>query len=243
MNQKTVWGLVAAVVVILLALWAWNAQTGDSVDDMATTTTPTTTPATTGTTGTTGAGAQVTAPQPKGTLPDGDYILSAEESTIIWSGSKPKVLGYEDTGTIDLKSGSLKVRNGNIISGDFFVDMQSIAVTKTSNTKVGAEMLENHLKEEDFFSVAKYPNTTFVIKNVTNGVVTGDLTIKNITKTISFPAAITAEGETKLIADAKVTLNRALWDIRYGSGTFFDDLGDNLIADEMKLTLHLVAGK
>ncbi len=239
MNQKTLWGIVVAVVIILLAVWAWNARTNDSTDDMATTTNPTTTPTTTGTTGTTGG----TGVKPQGNLPNGTFAVVAEESTINWTGSKPRILGYEDTGTIGVKSGTLGVNNGAITSGSFFIDMESIAVTKVSNKKATNEMLENHLKSEDFFAVEKYPNAEFVIKNVTNGVVTGDLTIKATTKTISFPATIVAESQTRLVADATVTLNRSLWDIRYGSGTFFDDLGDSLIADEMKLKLHVVAGK
>ena len=78
---------------------------------------------------------------------------------------------------------------------------------------------------------------------MTNGVVTGDLTIKGHTEKITFPAQIVSETDTRLVADASITLNRANWDIRYGSGTFFEDLGDSLIDDKVGLTLHLVATK
>ncbi len=241
MNKKTLWGLVAAVVVILLAMWAWNARTNNSADDMATTTASTTPDVVAGgTTQTTGGTSGVKKP---GNLPDGKYSVNAASSTMTWTGSKPRVLGYEDSGTINIKSGTLRVADGHVFEGDFFIDMQSIKVTETSNTKAGADKLENHLLSDDFFAAEKYPNAEFVIKNVTNGVVTGDLTIKATTKTISFPATIVAESDTRLVADASVTLNRSLWDIRYGSGTFFDDLGDSLIADEMKLTFHLIAEK
>ncbi|MBP9772155.1 MAG: YceI family protein [Candidatus Pacebacteria bacterium] len=242
MNQKTLWGIVVAVVVILLALWAWNARTNDSTDDMATTTTPTTTPAAVTDNSQTGS-SQGSTVQAQGTLPNGSYTVDATLSTIGWTGSKPKVLGYEDTGTIDVESGALAITNGNIVSGEFVIDMESIATAKVSNKKGTTDALTTHLKSDDFFAVATYPTSRFVIKNVTNGVVTGELTIKATTKTISFPATITVDAEGRLVADAVVTLNRSLWDIRYGSGSFFDDLGDSLIADEMKLALHVVAGK
>ena len=149
-----------------------------------------------------------------------------------------------DTGTLKLKGdSSLKVANGNIVAGDFTIDMESLDVTTTSNTKIGVDKLEGHLRSEDFLSIEAHPTARFVIKNVTNGTVTGDLTIKGITKTITFPAKIESETDARIVADASVILNRANWDIRYGSGSFFEDLGDSIIDDKVAITLHLVATK
>jgi polyisoprenoid-binding protein YceI len=246
MNQKALYGILIAVVVILLGLWALKAQRADAPSDVSTTTPATTTVTTTTNTTVT---APVSPASPavgpsQGNLVDGAYTLSTEESLISWKGTKPLIKGYVDTGTLKLKSGSkVTVSEGNIASGEFFIDMDSLAVTTTSNTKVAAEKLESHLRSEDFLSIEAYPNAHFVVKSVTNGTVTGDLTIKNITKTITFPAKIVSESETRIVADASVILNRTNWDIRYGSGSFFEDLGDNLIDDKVGLTLHLVATK
>lgn len=243
MNQKALYGILIAVVVILLGLWALKAQRADAPD------TATTTPATTTVTTTTSTTASVSPASPavgpsQGDLVNGSYKLSTEESLISWEGTKPFLKGYIDTGTLQLKSGSsVSVSGGNITSGEFIIDMDSLAVTSTTNTKVAADKLEEHLRSDDFLSIETYPEARFVIKNVTSGTVTGDLTIKNITKTITFPAKIASESDTRIVADASVILNRTNWDIRYGSGTFFDDLGDGLIDDKVGLTLHLVATK
>ncbi len=242
MNQKALYGILIAVVVILLGLWALKANRVDAPTDTATTTPATTTAETTVTTAVTPATPTVGPSQ--GNLMNGSYTLSTEESLISWTGSKPLVPGYVDTGTLNLKSGSMvKVTNGNIAEGEFFIDMDSLKVMTSSNTKVGLDKLEGHLRSEDFFSIEAYPNAGFVIKNVTNGTVTGDLTIKGITKTITFPAKIESETDTRIVADASVILNRANWDIRYGSGSFFEDLGDSIIDDKIAITLHLVATK
>ncbi len=246
MNQKALYGILIAIVVVLLGLWALKANRADAPTDTSTTTPATTTAVTNGTTNTT---APVSPASPavgpsQGNLVDGGYTLSADESLISWKGNKPLIPGYIDTGTLNLKSGStVKVVNGNITEGDFFIDMDSLKVTTTSNTKIAADKLESRLRSEDFLSIAAYPNAHFVIKNVTNGTVTGDLTIKNITKTITFPAKIESETPTRIVADASVVLNRTNWDIRYGSGSFFEDLGDSIIDDKVAIDLHLVATK
>ncbi|MDQ5928131.1 MAG: hypothetical protein QG633_569 [Patescibacteria group bacterium] len=245
MNQKALYGILIAVVVILLGLWAFRANRADAPSDVSTTTPATTTTTTVETTTTAPVSPASPAVGPsQGNLVDGGYTLSVEESLISWTGSKPLVPGYVDTGTLNLKSGSMvKVTNGNIAEGEFFIDMDSLKVMTSSNTKVGLDKLEGHLRSEDFFSIEAYPNAGFVIKNVTNGTVTGDLTIKGITKTITFPAKIESETDTRIVADASVILNRANWDIRYGSGSFFEDLGDSIIDDKIAITLHLVATK
>lgn len=242
MNQKALYGILIAVVVILLGLWAFKANQVDAPTETSTTTPATTTTETTITTAVTPATPAVGPSQ--GNLVNGSYKLSADESLISWTGSKPLVPGYVDTGTLKLNGdSSLTVANGNITSGDFTIDMDSLKVMTSSNTKVGVDKLEGHLRSDDFFSIEAHPTARFVIKNVTNGTVTGELTIKGITKTITFPAKIESETDTRIVADASVILNRANWDIRYGSGSFFEDLGDSIIDDKIAINLHLVATK
>lgn len=245
MNQKALYGILIAVVVILLGLWAFKANQADAPTDTSTTTPATTTVTTTETTTTAPVSPASPAVGPsQGNLVNGSYKLSSEESLISWTGSKPLVPGYVDTGTLKLTGDSnLAVANGTITSGDFTIDMDSLKVMTSSNTKVGVDKLEGHLRSDDFFSIEAHPTARFVIKNVTNGTVTGDLTIKGITKTITFPAKIESETDTRIVADASVILNRANWDIRYGSGSFFEDLGDKIIDDKIAISLHLVATK
>jgi polyisoprenoid-binding protein YceI len=244
MNQQTIYIIIGVVVVLLIGVWAIN-RTGDApATDTASTTASTTPISATVTIGsdTSPQPSTPVAERPRGDIEDGAYTLNTESSVVGWVGRKPRVLGYEDTGTLKLSGGSFVVTNGHIASGDFVIDMTTLAVDSTGNNKSG-DMLVEHLSSDDFFAVETHPTATFAIRNVTNSVVTGSLTVKGITKIISFPATIAQNAEGALTAKANITLNRAQWDIRYGSGSFFENLGDNLIADEVSITLDLVANK
>jgi polyisoprenoid-binding protein YceI len=102
-----------------------------------------------------------------------------------------------------------------------------------------------HLKNEDFFNVAKFPKSTFEVISVTpkagdEYLVKGKLTIKGITNDVEFPATIKNDGK-KLTATAKIIVDRTKYDIRYGSSSFFDNLGNKAISNEFELDLNLVA--
>lgn len=181
-------------------------------------------------------------PEVAGVLVDGTYTLDTEKSKVGWTGSKTLIKNYTDHGTLSFTSGSTVVANGHVTSGDFVIDMNSFAVSSTSNTKATGEMLAGHLKSADFFDVATYPTATVKVKNVVNNTVTADVTIKGITKTISFPATISQDG-TALVGSATLTLDRTNWDIRYGSTKFFGDLGNSVIDDKVLLDLTLYATK
>ncbi|MFC4213515.1 YceI family protein [Pedobacter lithocola] len=167
------------------------------------------------------------------------YTADASKSTITWVGKK--VTGSHN-GTIDLKSGSLNVDGKKVIGGTFTIDMNSI---KDAD---GSAKLEGHLKADDFFGVAKFPTSTFVITKVagsgTSLVVSGNLTIKGITKPLSFPATVAVNGDGTVSALAgKITVDRTKYDIRYGSKSFFDSIGDKAIDDNFELSVKLVAKK
>lgn len=233
MNKLIVGSIVVAAVVI--GVWAFTKKTDDAGE------TATTTPEVATTTQQTpvfedGAGGP---PAERGAYADGSYALDTEESSIAWTGSKTLILNYEDNGTLAFSSGSVVVSNGHITSGDFTIDMTSFSVSSTGRGS-GNDTLENHLKSDDFFAVETYPTATVALRGVVNGVATADVTIKGITKTISFPATITQEGND-LSGSATLTLDRTLWDVRYGSDTFFDNLGDNVIDDKVKVVLSLRA--
>jgi polyisoprenoid-binding protein YceI len=167
------------------------------------------------------------------------YTVDAAKSSITWIGKK--VTGSHN-GTISLKSGSLDVDGKNVTGGTFVIDMTSI---KDAD---GSAKLEGHLKADDFFGSTKFPTSTFVITKVTGkGAdvnVTGNLTIKGITKPLSFPAtlAFNADGTVSALA-GKITVDRTKYDIKYGSKSFFDSIGDKAIDDNFEIGVKLVAKK
>ena len=172
----------------------------------------------------------------------GTYVATAS-SSMMWEGRKILVPGYTDQGVINIKNGSLVLADGNIASGTFEIDMTTIAVESTGRGS-GESNLTTHLKSDDFFDVAKYPTAKFTINSATplggsSFEVKGDLTLKGITQPIAFIANITQE-DNMIVANAETELDRTLWDVRYGSGKFFDDLGDNIIGDTFKVTFNLV---
>ncbi|RNL51440.1 YceI family protein [Pedobacter jejuensis] len=167
------------------------------------------------------------------------YTVDTEKSTITWVGKK--VTGSHN-GTVSLKSGTLILDGKKLVQGGFIIDMNSI---KDAD---GSAKLEGHLKADDFFGVAKFPAANFVITKVagsgTSLVVSGNLTIKGITKPLSFPAtvAVNADGTVSALA-GKITVDRTKYDIRYGSKSFFDSIGDKAIDDNFELSVKLVAKK
>jgi polyisoprenoid-binding protein YceI len=165
--------------------------------------------------------------------------VDATKSVISWKAYK--VTGSHE-GTISLNSGELLHTDGRLSGGTFDINMSSIAVTDLEGGMKGK--LEGHLKSPDFFSVEEFPTGTLNITNVTSRgkvgeyKITADLTLKGITKPIKFNAV--EEGGT---FTADITVDRAEYNVRYGSGSFFDNLGDKTIYDEFELTVSLVTSK
>jgi len=174
-----------------------------------------------------------------------NYSVDAAKSTLGWTGEK--VTGAHN-GTVGIKSGMFKVDDAMKMTGEFEIDMTSIVVLDIENADYNAK-LKGHLESDDFFSVANYKSSTFEITKAVpyngesaNYRVTGKLTIKGITNEISFPAQIdfTDEGFS---ANAQFTIDRSRWEIKYGSGSFFDALGDKLIYDDIKFDLNIAGAK
>ena len=159
--------------------------------------------------------------------------INTSKSSIEWTGKK--VLGSHN-GTINLKEGYVEMNNGQLTGGMFVVDMTSIVVTDLQGESKGN--LEGHLKSDDFFGVASHPTATLVIKDAEPMIggysVTGDITIKGITESIQFDLSMGDNG-----ADAKVVIDRTKFNVRYGSGSFFDNLGDKTIDDNFELSVSL----
>jgi polyisoprenoid-binding protein YceI len=177
------------------------------------------------------------------TGPVESFKVDTKESVIEWIGYK--VTGKHN-GTIQIKNGDLTFENGMLTGGSFDINMPTIQVLDLEGD--WKAKLEGHLKSDDFFGVEKFPVSNFKITNViSRGTpgdykIVGDLTIKETTKEIKFLAKVKEEGN-QLKATAEVQIDRSDFNVRYGSGSFFDNLGDNTIYDEFDLTINLVVNK
>jgi polyisoprenoid-binding protein YceI len=177
-------------------------------------------------------------------------ILKADtqKSVVKWSGKK--VTG-EHNGTVSMADGSLQVENGKLKGGSFEIDMNSITNADLTDVEYNAKLV-GHLKSDDFFAVDKHPKAVFKITKATpvtnakadaeNYTITGDLTIKGITHSITFPANVKIT-DNKAEATAKFDVDRTKYDIKFRSGNFFQNLGDNMIYDNFTIDLKLVANE
>jgi polyisoprenoid-binding protein YceI len=163
--------------------------------------------------------------------------VSTSKSSVGWKGYK--VTG-EHAGTIQIKKGALQFNENQLVGGSFVIDMTTIKCTDLKGG--GAKKLEGHLMSADFFGVEKYPTASFEItKVISRGKpgeykIVGNLTIKETTKSIKFLAKV-SDDKT---ATAKVKIDRSDFKVKYGSGSFFDALGDKTIYDEFDLDINLV---
>jgi polyisoprenoid-binding protein YceI len=168
-------------------------------------------------------------------------------SAIKWKAEK--VTGSHEGG-LKLSSGELNVENYTIKGGKFEIDMQSLTCSDIADKNMNQKFL-GHLKSDDFFSVAKHPKAQFTITKVMpnprpeaeggNYIIKGNLSIKGITQEIEFPATVNFKEKGGLTAFADMKLDRTKWGIKYGSGKFFENLGDQLIYDEFSVSLLIIA--
>lgn len=179
----------------------------------------------------------------------GEYQVVAESSRVFWAGKKPLVEGYVNSGSLGLVKGDISLQEG-VVSGAFVIDMQTLSVSETPKKPGQENVLESHLKSDRWFDVAAHPEASFVITEATPQTdvettflydVTGDLTLKGQTHEVSFPAVVYVDAAGMLHADASFEFDRTLWGITAGSGSFFDNLADNVIDDNVALSFALVA--
>jgi hypothetical protein len=162
-------------------------------------------------------------------------------SVLTWKGTKPT--GAHD-GIVSLKSGGLLVNKGILVGGMFTIDMNTI-INKDMKESDGAGKLEGHLKAPDFFDVATYPTSKFVITSVQEAEdkysVTGNLRIKDVTKSITIPATISIENGVTTFKSDKFNINRANFNIKYKSKSFFslDELKDKFIDDLIEMSFEV----
>lgn len=166
------------------------------------------------------------------------FNVDVAQSKVVWTGTK--VTGAH-TGTIVIKSGALNADNGVLTGGTFTLDLNTISATDLEGEY--KEKLDGHLKAADFFDVAKFPEATFVVTKVEAGAtaqdvkISGNLTIKGITKNISFDSKVIESNATTIKTEADFNIVRADWGVNY------EGKKDDLISAEINFKVSLVATK
>jgi len=171
------------------------------------------------------------------------FNVDVKKSTLAWHGQK--VTG-EHNGTVELNKGNLVFDGKKLIGGLIEVDLTSIKNLDVADEGYRTKLV-NHLKSDDFFNVEKYPTATLKItkampKGGNQYDLTGDLTIRGKTAPVTFPATVTLDGNNAT-ATATVVVDRSKYDVKYGSKSFFENIGDKMIYDEFDLKVDLVARK
>lgn len=163
-------------------------------------------------------------------------------SDVHWWGYKvAKSAASSHDGTINVKSGNVVVKGNEVVGGSFVLDMTSINATDVSGEMQGK--LNGHLKDGDFFEVEKYPTANFKITSVKksnnksyNKTITGDLTVKGKTSSVSFPANIIVKDGAVSLTSAKFSFDRQKFDVAYKSS-----MKDVFVKDEVDMTVKLTA--
>ena len=174
------------------------------------------------------------------TAQEATNVIDTESSTLNWVGKK--ITTSQHNGSLKFLYGELTICANNdgsgslVCGGEFSVDMTSLLVEDLTGSS--KQRLEGHLKSDDFFSVNKHKTAYLSInssKATDSGFIAqGSLTIKDITHPIEFKLTRNLGG---FVAD--LIFDRSKYNVRYNSGSFFENLGDNLILDEIELTANL----
>jgi polyisoprenoid-binding protein YceI len=182
-------------------------------------------------------------------LQDGTYLIDTGKSVLEWIGRN---LNNRHYGHITIQDGEVVVQGGNPVAGRIVLDMNSIDNIDLQD-QGWRDMLIAHLKSVDFFSVAQYPTALFrltvwedqegVLPEARNGKVAGELTIKDVTRPISFTAIVAPQADGSIKAHAAFDIDRTLWNVCYGSCKLFERLGMHMVHDIISLELFIVARK
>ena len=174
----------------------------------------------------------------------GNYAINKMDSKIIWTGKQLSTKQHE--GTINILDGDIQIDKNGFIKGEIKIDMKTINTTNLEGQ--WKNKLDGHLKSPDFFDVNNYPSAYLKFrsdeKTISEGNLKfdGQLTIKGITHPISFTSKI-KDADGKLTANAELTFDRSLYNVKYGSGKFFSNLGDKMILDDISVEVVVVASK
>ncbi len=169
--------------------------------------------------------------------------INTTKSSIGWVGKK--ILGQHN-GKVKIQDGSFILKNNVLVGGEFTIDMKSITCDDLTDADYNKKLI-GHLNSTDFFNVEGFPTANLKITKVLKNTkiantynLTADLTVKGITNSITFPATFKKVGNV-FEGNAKITLDRTKWDIKYGSSSFFEGLGDKAIKNEIELNVNIAS--
>jgi polyisoprenoid-binding protein YceI len=172
------------------------------------------------------------------------YNADINESIVEWAASRT---GKTHNGSVNIKDGMLTFENGQLIGGDFTLNMTSIKVLDIPASSKMNTKLVDHLNSSDFFSIENHPTGKFMItgSESQNGktLVKGNLTIKDISHDVSFLATIKNAGDAVEMTSDEFSIDRTKWDVKFRSGKFFDNLKDKLIYDDITISVKVKATK
>ncbi len=171
------------------------------------------------------------------------YKIDNMQSLLTWKGSMKLSPKDKHVGYVSISKGELWDENNQLVGGEVEIDMNSIVYgdKNDKNTPI------KHLKSEDYFDVKKFPTANIVITKIDSVSantfnITANLTIKGVTRPVSFPATITIQNGV-LNATAMLTINRTVWGIDYRSGKFYEKIADQTVSDEIEFIMKIVAKK
>jgi polyisoprenoid-binding protein YceI len=177
---------------------------------------------------------------------DGVYHIDTLKSVVEWTGRN---INNRHFGRINIAEGKVVMVNGRLMSGSFVLDMTTISNSDLQDDG-WRSMLHRHLNSEDFFDVDNFPTVTFTLSGgapiadttpgTANMEITGSLTIKDVTRPISFPAMVAAQEDGTVKAQATLDLDRTLFNVCYGSGKLYERLGMHLVNDLISIELFIV---
>jgi polyisoprenoid-binding protein YceI len=167
--------------------------------------------------------------------------VDAATSKVVYTGKKA-IVDSKHSGDVKIKDGYLSFDGDTLKGGEFTIDMGSITNTDIADAEYNKKFV-GHIAGEDFFDVKKFPTSKLVIKSATKTEgdkykIVADLTIKGKKAPVNFEATVT-KGE----ATANIVVDRTAHDVKYGSGKFFQGLGDKAIADTMDFNVTLKTKK
>jgi polyisoprenoid-binding protein YceI len=186
---------------------------------------------------------------------EASVIYEVEEgSTLNWRGFKTHVPD-DHTGMIRIAGGEINMEGENIVAGSFHVDMNSIVLTDAlKDNEEKSKYLIGHLMSEDFFAVDSFPMSTFDITSVeaiesdsvkATHTIRGNLTMRGITKNISFPATVMMHDEKLHIKADTFTIDRTEWKVMFNSESWIGEITaatkEKLIDKMIELDFDLMA--
>ena len=169
------------------------------------------------------------------------FKIASEASEVKWVGTK--LVGASHNGYIKFKEGWLGLSEGKLVSGDFTIDLSSIVDLDIKKASDNSRLVD-HLKSADFFNVDSFPTAHFLVSSATDSTVTGNLTLRNITNSVTLPFDVKMMGDSDMIVlSKKFSINRTKWGIMHATGSIAGIAKDKIISDMIELEISLNARK